>query len=269
MMNKKLAAVCFAAMLLTACGTGKAAPEVSKTEETTVSETETSAETQPESVSETNSETVGETETETETETEAETTTESVNEAPDTSADYKSLYKEKLSELRENEEYEPSISTFDLCDIDNDGTPELIAAFGNYHAAMVTIFTVRNGEVIKLSDPSLGDEYSGFGSWGTAQVAEGGYIASRYSGMGSGYAVYYRLENGELTHLVSSEHHTYFTDESEEEGDKFVIDGNEVSEEEYNEAVGKYEAMNWTDVGQGYRFFDMDEAEKVIDNYGK
>lgn len=174
MMNKRLAAVCFAAMLLTACGAEKAAPEVSETEETTVSETETSLETQPESVSETNSETVGETETETETETEAETTTDSVTEAPDASADYKSLYKEKLSELRETEEYEPSTSTFDLYDIDNDGTPELIAAFGNYHAAMVTIYSVWDGEVIKLSDPSLGDEYSGFGSWGMAQVAEGG-----------------------------------------------------------------------------------------------
>ena len=261
MMNKKLAAVCFAAILLTACGAGNDVPEVSETEETTVSETETSLETQPESVFETTAETYGETETE--------TTTESVNEAPDISADYKTLYKEKLSEIQEYEEYEPSISTFDLYDIDNDGTPELIAAFGNYHAAMVTIYSVWDGEVIKLSDPSLGDEYSGFGSWGMAQAADGGYIASRYSGMGSGYADYYRLENGELTHLVSSEHHMYFPDESEEEGNKFVIDGNKVSEEEYNEAVGKYEAMDWTDVGQGYRFFDMDEAEKVIDNYGK
>ena len=86
--------------------------------------------------------------------------------------------------------------------------------------------------------------------------------------MGSGYADYYRLENGELTHLFGSEHHMYFPDESEEEGDKFVIDGNEVSEEEYNEAVGKYEAMDWTDVGQGYRFFDMDDANKVLNNYG-
>ena len=261
MMNKKLAAVCFGVLLLTACGAEKAGPDVSEVQETTVSETVTTSDTQPESVSETTAETYGETETE--------TTTESVNETPDISADYKTLYKEKLSEIQEYEEYEPSISTFDLCDIDNDGTPELIAAFGNYHAAMVTIYSVWDGEVIKLCDPSSGDEYSGFGSWGTAQVAEGGYIASRYSGMGSGYADYYRLEKGELTHLVSFEHHMYFPDESEEEEDTYVIDGNEVSDEEYNEAVGKYEAMDWTDVGQGYRFFDIDEAEKVIDDYGK
>lgn len=236
MMNKRLGAICFAALLLTACGGEKAAPEVTETEQTTASVTETASETSA---------------------------------ATDTPADYKALYKEKLSEIRENEEYEPSISTFDLYDIDNDGTPELIVAFGNYHAAMVTIYSVCDGEVKKLCDPAIGDEYSGFGSWGTAQVAEGGYIASRYSGMGSGYADYYRLENGELTHLVSSEHHMYFTDESEEERDKFVIDGNEVSEEEYKEAAEKYEAMEWTDVGQGYRFFDMNEAEKVIDDYGK
>ncbi|MCI7766417.1 MAG: hypothetical protein MSJ26_00315 [Oscillospiraceae bacterium] len=255
MMNKRLAALCFGAVMLTACGTGKVSPESAETEKITVSETEISSE----SISETTAETSAVTETEAITEAEA----------PDTSADYKTLYKEKLSEITGYEEYEPSISTFDIYDIDNDGTPELFSAFGNYHSAMVTIYSVRDGEVIKLCNPLYGDEYSGFGSWGMAQAADGGYIASLYFGMGSGYADYFRFENGELTHLVSSEHHMYLPDESEEEGDTYVIDGNEVSEEEYIEAVGKYEAMNWTDVGQGYRFFDMDEAEKVIDNYGK
>lgn len=187
----------------------------------------------------------------------------------ESNSDYKALYKAKLAELRETEEYEPSISSFDLYDIDNDGTPELFVAHGNYHAAMATIYTVHDGEVKKLCDPALGDEYSGFGSWGMAQVAEGGYISSCYFGMGSGYADYYHFENGELTHLLSSEHHMYFPDESGEEQEKFVIDGDEVSEEEYNEAVREYEAMDWTDVGQGYRFFDIDEAEKVIDDYGE
>ncbi|MGN0637867.1 MAG: hypothetical protein ACI4J0_05815 [Huintestinicola sp.] len=259
MMNKKFGAICFAAIMLTACGADKAAPEVTETEQTTASVTETASEAQPESVSETTAEAITKNETATETE------------PPDTSDDYKALYKEKLSEIRETEEYEPSISTFDLYDIDNDGTPELFAANGNYHAATVRLYTVKDGECVCLDNPAGDNDFNetlGFGSWGMAQAAEGGYIASRYSGMGSGYADYYRLEKGELTHLVSSEHHMY-SDESEDERDKFVIDGNEVSEEEYSEAVGKYQVMDWTDVGQGYRFFDMDEAEKVLDNYGK
>ena len=58
-------------------------------------------------------------------------------------------------------------------------------------------------------------------------------------------------------------------DESEPEQDKFVIDGNEVSEEEYNSAVGEYEALEWTAVGQGNRFFDLEDGERIIDEYGK
>lgn len=254
-MKRITSLIALTALFLSACGNGEAALSTDISE--TFSETEISSDTQSESISETSAEATAKTESET------------ITEAPDISSDYKALYKAKLAELRETEEYEPSISTFDLYNIDNDGTPELITANGNYHAAMAEIYFVRDGEVIKLCDPSSGDEYSGFGSWGMAQVAEGGYIASRYFGMGSGYADYYRLGNGELTHLLSSEHHMFFPDESDEEQDRYVIDGNEVSEEEYNEAVREYEAMNWTDVGQGNRFFDIDEAEKVIDDYGE
>lgn len=187
----------------------------------------------------------------------------------ESNSDYKVLYKAKLAELRETEDYELSISSFDLYDIDNDGTPELITANGNYHSAMAEIYYVRDGEVKKLCNPSFGDEYSGFGSWGMVQVAEGGYISSCYFGMGSGYADYYRFENGEITHLHSSEHHVYYSYESDENQNIYVIDGNEVTEEEYNEAVGEYEAMDWTNMGQGNRFFDVDEAEKIIDDYGE
>lgn len=226
-----------------------------------------------ESVSEAPLETSGNTEAESETETEAMTekyadTVLYVEAESVSAADYKTLYKEKLSEIRETEEYEPSMFTFDLYDIDCDGSPELFTADGNYHAAMVTIYTVRDGEVKKLSNPSLGDEYSGFGSWGTVQVAEGGYIASRYFGMGSGFNDYFRFINGELIFLASSELHL-LSDENGEECYRYVIDENEVSETEYNEGVMEYEAMEWTDVGQGYRFFDMDEADKVIDAYGE
>lgn len=196
--------------------------------------------------------------------------TEAVTEAVSTSTanDYKSLYKAKLSEICEYEDYEPSISTFDLYDIDGDGVPELFLAFGNFHAAGVFVYTVRDGEAVQLCTSDK--EY--FGSWGRTMVNSSGFLASRYFGMGSGYADYFRLENGQLTLMVSSEHHMLymgFPDENEAEQDKFVIDGIEVSEEEYNSAVEKYEALEWTDVGQGNRFFDPEEAGKVIDDYGK
>lgn len=270
MRMSKAAVLPLLVLILTACGNNDdTAPDISVTESETMTET----------VSETSEEIVTESDAGSETEQETpeknmsaenEALTETVSEAVSTviANDYKSLYKAKLSEMCEYEEYEPLISTFDLYDIDGDGVPELFLAFGDYHAAGVFVYTVRDGEVVQLCTSDK--EY--FGSWGRTMVNSSGFLASRYFGMGSDYADYFRLENGQLTLMVSSEHHMQymgFPDESEPEQDKFVIDGNEVSEEEYSSAVGEYEALEWTSVGQGNRFFDLEDGERIIDEYGK
>lgn len=259
-MKRKLAVILPIIMSLTACTDSSPETKESVTEAMTEALSEITAVSEVFSEIEITSQTTEYRTTEhTERETEAETFADSEE------ALWQALYREKLFEIRESEYFEPSVSTFDLFDVDCDGIPEHFAAYGSYHVAGVFVYTVRNGEVIQLCTPDK--EY--FGSWGTTEVNDKGFLASRYFGMGSDYTDYFRLENGQLTLMVSSEHHMCFPDESGEEPDKFVIDGNEVSEEEYNEATQKYNAMNWTDVGQSYRFFDMDDAEKVIDNYGK
>lgn len=170
-------------------------------------------------------------------------------------AGYKALYRQKLTEITESVgEYK---STFDLFDIDSDGIPELLAANGDYHVASVGIYTVKNGECIRLDNPAGGNE--GFGSWGVVLVAEGGYIASQFGGMGSGYDDYFRLENGEITLIISAESHAFFDCESDEVREKFVIDGKEVTNEEYDEALALFEEMEWTAAGQGYSYSDMDK----------
>lgn len=237
MMNKKLAAVCFAAMLLTACGTGKAAPEVSKTEETTVSETETSAETQPESVSETNSETVGE--------TEAETTEESITEAPDTSADYREFYKEKLEEFK-NEEYSTN-PAFDLFDMDNDGIPELFMSHDDYHAAGVFAYSFKDGILVDLS----GDG-SAYGSYGIVAVSSDGYLSSSYSGMGIAFDSFYRLNGSSLEKIMYTEMGEIPNQDDPDIIDTYyMVNDEKVSQEEYSAVINEYDDHNWLIVGRG------------------
>ncbi len=186
----------------------------------------------------------------------SEKTTEEVSFTESEEYGYKALYRQKLTEIAKSVgEYNKS--TFDLFDIDSDGIPELLAANGDYHFASVSIYTVRNGECIRLDNPVGGDK--GFGSWGVVSVAEGGYIASRFGGMGSCYDDCFRLENGEITLIVSAESHAFFDGESDEVREKFVIDGKEVTNEEYDKALAPFEEMEWTAAGQGYSFSDMDK----------
>lgn len=180
--------------------------------------------------------------------------------APVNADDYKELYLNKLSELQKSDKYNSSISSFDLYDMDSDGIPELFAALENIHPSNVDIYTVRSGEVIALS-------YSELGSWGIVKAAEGGYLLTDYLGMGDYNAYYYKYENGELSEILHSEHLTPFLEGDDE--DIFSINGSTVSEAEYNEATEKYSSMEWTELGQGHLFDDMDNAKKVIEDYGK
>lgn len=295
-MNRKILAIIPILLTLTACAGGyseqeesisetvsevsESAESVSETvsevseQEESVSESVSEVSESEESVSETSeqTETVSETSSETEMtlpsaeQTESETAAVSFTESEESS--WKSLYKEKLAEISQSEEFDPLLSPgFELYDVDSDGVPELFVSIANYHAAGVMIFTMKDGECISLKNTAASDEFDEhfyFGSFGEAQAAKGGYIASCYAGMGSKFSDYFKLENGELTLIVSSERHLYFDEESDKEAETFLIDGNEVSEEDYSEAAGFLEKMKWTDVGRAYYSFDTDEIDEIF-----
>lgn len=247
-MRNKLV-ICLAALLLTACAPQK-----------TTAETQTSPQISDNPV--TAEVITAETEAETTTETTAETTTEVTEEIIEETVDYKFLYSQKLEEIMQSEDYEPSMYAFDIYDIDSDGTPELFVSDGNYHIAGVMIFTVSENGLRQLTYTSEdGENIDQFGSWGSVQVTSDGYISSTYSGMGGAYGSYFFLENGELTHIVSFEEHMF--DELSETM-PYVINGEAVSEEEYYEAVGGYFQKDWQNMGRGIIL----ESQSIAINLG-
>lgn len=238
--------ICLAALLLTACAPQEMTAETQTSVETAgVTATETEAETTAETIAETTIETT----TETTAEETTLTTTEADEETVSESVDYAVLYSEKLEEIMQSEDYEPSMYAFDIYDIDSDGTPELFISDGNYHIAGVMIFTVSENGLRQLTYTSEDGEHTDrFGSWGSVQVTSDGYISSTYSGMGEVYGSYFSLENGELIHIVSFEEHMF---DGLAETMPYVINGEAVSEEEYYEAVSGYFKKDWQNMGRG------------------
>lgn len=270
MMNKKLMTICFAVVMLTACGGEEREPipqlsepewttisdtqAVSEAESESVSETETEAvsETEAETTSETEPETEPETESETEPETEPETESETTQAAP--SDEYKSFYISKLEEIML--EYDSDDKYFDLYDADKDGVPELFVALGTFHAAGVDVYTFKDGQLIDLGGVG--------GSFGSAQVYDNGYIAGSYVGMGNEYTGYYRINGNKLEHLLNtSVRQMPDVDDPYTFTNHYYINDEEVTKEEYGYAVSDYSSDKWESVGGHYRM-DNETIEEVF-----
>ncbi len=155
-------------------------------------------------------------------------------------ADYIRLYDQSLSEVRGAFAY-----------LNDDDTPELLVADGDYEAARVSIFTVNNGNT----------EYIGtFGSWcGRIDFVEKeSYIESGYGNHGAFYSIYTDINDGvklvgDVFSIDRMDGTTlYYADFSEEglTGDNgfdyllySVPDENAVSEEEYSKRLDELENM--------------------------
>lgn len=160
---------------LTACGNSGTAEVTDQTTEGTSSVAETVTEELTAETEETTTETTVET-------TEEETAEEPIDEPvtdelePESSDEYKDLYKAFLTDLtskygdydfNDGDEIDAALVCFDLCDIDSDGVPELFVSEGGFHQATADIYTVTNGEVVKLDSK---------GEYGRVMVSEK-YIA--------------------------------------------------------------------------------------------
>lgn len=254
MMNKKIAAALGLALMLTACGNNEnTAPDMSVTESETVTETSAESETSSETVSEMSEETV--TESETVSETEQETAEGNLSE------DYKAPYTEILMQRLSSQDPDAS---FELFDIDSDGTPELIISNGSAHMSTADIYTISDGKAVRLENSTSHDmvfEDGGFGSNGEVSVSEKGYILCHVNGTGTDISEYYSLKDGKLTKLLDAQHNEW----PEEAGYEYGINGNEVSEAEYNDAVAEFEDIDWTTAGRKYAL-DNDAIKSVLGN---
>lgn len=180
--------------------------------------------------------TLTETETERETETESQTATVTAVE-PDTG--YLSAYKNKLrdilsgkEELIDNQAEEIDNYCFSLIYLDDNDIPELVVSSGNGKFSPAVLFTYNENEVTNQGN---------YGCFGVFDYMPRTGIFTQYSyGAMNSEEIYYKLENADITQLtvfgrrgdISSEIIHYY------------IDGNEVTEEEYNSKTDSYDPLN-------------------------
>lgn len=266
-MKKKIAALCFAAALLAACGADNAVntSEVSETQSETVSETTVS---ETESISETTTETVSETTTASETESETETTTESETEPETTTepepADYRALYKEKLMSCIGKDQY------FDLHDVNSDGVPELFISGTDLPFCGTRLYMVIDNELVNLkynTDSSDSSKEYQIGAYAVVGVSDEGFFDSSADSMVNSLYWYLKLENNKFVTVFSGtcEHGGAFAPEDYEQ--QFFIEDEEVTFEEFNEAVSPYKNLNWTKVGMGYKLNEATVNAVLSEDY--
>lgn len=237
--------------MLSACSSGDAqtADTEISADNITVSETETSSD----------SVTVSETETVPETTSAVICTTEPVH---GTYSDYRDAYRAKLIEMREDEY--GAHTAFDLFDMDSDGIPELFASYADIHFAGACIFTFKDGELLPLScadenDPS--EETNIFGSWGQVNASSDGYISSELCGQGTSMTTFFRFDGRNVEKIADTEHGRGWG-----AGEYFMLNGEDVSEEEFNAVFDECSAHDWVTLGRGNNA-DDETIEKVI--YGE
>lgn len=264
-MNKRLIALCIFSVMLTACSSGNAQPADTETspDNVTVSITEISSDNVTECETE-DSEPVTETEMTIVTETPWSCVTQPV---PKTYSDYRDAYRAKLAEIAEDEN--SSVPAFDLMDMDGDGIPELFVSYADHHAAGAFIFTYKDGELLPVvctETPS--GEQRFFGSYGQVCASSDGYVRSSYFGMGVGLDSFYGFDGKTLTLIASTEQGSgciYDEDGSPVPDEYYMINGVDVSAEEYNAVFDENYAHDWKELGRGH-FID-ETADKII--YGE
>ena len=167
---------------------------------------------------------------------------------------WKGAYKAALETFRQSGDYTES-SMFSLCDINGDDTPELFISEDICHAAGVHVYTFDN----ELT------EFGEFGSDGkTLYCTDSGIMLSFYMQGGECHSTYYRLEaDGGLVELA------YFYDDSgRSETTVYKLNDVEVSEEEYNSELEKYQG-DFISLGRDFQFTDafLEAALSDKDNW--
>ncbi len=162
---------------------------------------------------------------------------------------YQNLYLKEAKDLVDSD----NADNFALYDIDGDGVPELIAVSseGSWDKDQVFLYTFYNDEIVLLASD-------------IAPGMEGHYIALydgenlvELSGAATGEShVYYELVEGELNPVLSLQS---FDDPSDEDKTVYLVDDDEVSEEEYTEACDDFAAVHGTKT-----ILDLEDQDGVI-----
>lgn len=164
--------------------------------------------------------------------------------------EWQPLYEQKLNEFTSSDKFSETAangteeSRFDLCDLNDDGTPELIISANNNHTTTCEVFTVSNGEVISIGE--IG-EYGSFTYYPDFKL-----INNEYSGDGFVVGKFISLNGNVFTDAMTYSDNRGSASKGAEI--KHEIDGKELTLPEYDEAMEMYKNAKTISLGRKYTF---------------
>ncbi len=227
--HKKRAAAALALILLCGCGAKTEAPAQ------TAAVTSEASDTTIQQITEEVTSSQADEETQATDEASGTDAAEYLSEDIDQTTGYKYAYKEKLTELlgeiRDEEEESLAMAMFSVYDAGGDETPELFVSRAEYRTALVDVYTCIDDEAVYVGE---------LGSYGTVDyMTEKKAFDNCFGNMGSIISVYVDFDGEKLNNgicIESYEDYNYEDEENETIIQKFYINGEETTEEEYYKA---------------------------------
>ena len=167
---------------------------------------------------------------------------------------WKTAYKNYLKAIREGSEYTSQLM-WDLCDLDNDGTPELLISNGEYHAARVNYYHYYEPDGTTMFGCDSNGMIVDFGEYGEIMSCkEEGLIGWSNTHMGYNYTIMYKFTDRGLVKLQSTINNLGNVPNEEAE---YKVNDESVSKDEHNKALELFNSKNWINAGRRYSFEDL------------
>lgn len=252
MMKKSIClAILTAALLaLSACGDSSAA-DSSAAETTAVSGTDNTAASDTAADTDITAADTTAAETEAEAVTEAAATAAETAAAPAADTGWKDAYKEVIAQFKS--ETDAADAKWDLQDLDQDGTPELLLSEGGYHAGSVRYYYYENGKAAEMQDAD--GEPLRYGCYGEVLICpEEHLLGSQDMHMGYTFASMSKYENHALTSVFNLDENSGAVGE---ETVTYNVNHTAVTQEEYDAKLSEFNAKNWKNAGAKYSLDDL------------
>ncbi len=134
-----------------------------------------------------------------------------------------------------------------LVDISGDGVPELLVYDDDSHAGKVHIYSYADDKVTDIGS---------FGEYGSTYIDIGHHsICDQFFGQGSLSESFYDITDREAVLTGSVGQYERYDDEKEESYYIYDVDGNDVTEDEYDLARSRYDTGDYT--AYGYDSYQM------------
>ena len=151
------------------------------------------------------------------------------------------------------------IKAFSVCDLNADGTPELIFSEADFHAAACDIYTYSGGKLVSVGTA---------GSYGECGfMPEAGYVTSGYVGMGYTTTVMLKMSGNSLKEVKRLEDDAGNHEDPSEA--TYTIDEKEVSQKKYEDLVSKLNEYFYIPLGRTFKLNSqsIDYAVRGVSDY--